>query len=668
MSVINFLRQALSARKGIDLSVLELRLGDHGVDGAPRHGPVLRRPVPQRGLLRWREEAQRDPPDGDPRARGRHPRRDRLRARHRRAQGGGPRGAGGAARPPRPRRGGHHPLPAPARPPRARRGAHPRRRAHRRLRRARSWPSASSATATRPGDDRDARRRPPSARTSRSSSARCTAAGSSTSTRPTRRRSRKRCSTPWSGTTSSRTPTCTAAPTSSPRRPPPPSRAPAPRSRGSSGRRTRREVVFTKNATEALNLVAKAWGRANLQAGDAVVLTELEHHANIVPWHQLHDELGIELRWIPDPVATATSTSPTSTGWSTAPRSSPSPPCRTCSARCSRSSGWSSAAHDAGAIAVVDASQYVPHLATDVQAWGADFAAFTGHKMCGPTGIGVLWGTTEILEATPPFLTGGEMILNVTKEGFTPNELPWKFEAGTPPIAEAVGLGAAVDYLEGLGMDAVREHEVSLTAYALRSLTERFGDDLTIHGPSEPAARGGVLSFTYGDLHPHDLTQVFDEHGVCVRAGSPLRQAPDARARRRRHRPRLAVRLQRRGRRRRPRRRHRRRRHVLLPDRISRPECLASKTCTERSSSTTTAPRGTAASSTPARHPGGGLQPALRRRDRRLRRRAGRHRRRHPHRRPGLLDQPVVGVDDVGRREGQDPRRGAGSSPGPSRA
>ena len=141
------------------------------------------------------------------------------------------------------------------------------------------------------------------------------------------------------------------------------------------------------------------------------------------------------------------------------------------------------AAHAAGAIAVVDASQYVPHLATDVQAWGADFVAFTGHKMCGPTGIGVLWGTTEVLEATPPFLTGGEMILNVTKDGFTPNELPWKFEAGTPPIAEAVGLGAAVDYLEGLGMDAVREHEVSLTAYALRTLTERFGDELTIHGP-----------------------------------------------------------------------------------------------------------------------------------------------------------------------------------------
>ncbi|MGQ0431041.1 MAG: aminotransferase class V-fold PLP-dependent enzyme, partial [Microthrixaceae bacterium] len=164
-------------------------------------------------------------------------------------------------------------------------------------------------------------------------------------------------------------------------------------------------------------------------------------------------------------------------------------------------------------------SQYVPHVATDVQAWGADFAAFTGHKMCGPTGIGVLWGTETILDATPPFLTGGEMILNVTKEGFTTNELPWKFEAGTPPIAEAVGIGAAVDYLTGLGMDAVRAHEVELSAYALRKLVGRFGDDLTIHGPSEPSERGGVLSFTFADLHPHDLTQVFEEHGVCVRAG-----------------------------------------------------------------------------------------------------------------------------------------------------
>jgi cysteine desulfurase/selenocysteine lyase len=279
-----------------------------------------------------------------------------------------------------------------------------------------------------------------------------------------------------------------------------------------------KEVVFTKNATEALNLVAKAWGRSHLRAGDAVVLTELEHHANIVPWHQLHDELGIELRWLPvtaDGHVDLTDLDRLVDGAKVVSFAAMSNVLGTLLPV----ERLVTAAHAAGAIAVIDASQFVPHMTTDVQAWGADFVAFTGHKMCGPTGIGVLWGTEAILDATPPFLTGGEMILNVTKEGFTPNELPWKFEAGTPPIAEAVGLGAAVDYLTGLGMEAVREHEVSLTAYALRTLTERFGDDLRIHGPSEPAERGGVLSFEYGDLHPHDLTQVFDEHGVCVRAG-----------------------------------------------------------------------------------------------------------------------------------------------------
>jgi cysteine desulfurase / selenocysteine lyase len=283
------------------------------------------------------------------------------------------------------------------------------------------------------------------------------------------------------------------------------------------GARSDREVIFAKNATEALNLVAKAWGRAHLRTGDPVVITELEHHANIVPWHQLVSEIGIELRWIPvgpDGRLDLTDLDRLVDGARVVSFAAMSNVLGTINPveRLVR------VAHDAGAIAVVDASQYVPHIPTDVGAWGADFAAFTGHKMLGPTGIGVLWGTEAILDDTPPFLTGGEMILNVTKEGFIPNELPWKFEAGTPPIAEAVGLGAAVDYLSGLGMEAVRTHEVALTGYALRSLTERFGDDLVIHGPSEPAERGGVLSFTYRDLHPHDLTQVFDERGVCVRA------------------------------------------------------------------------------------------------------------------------------------------------------
>ena len=279
-----------------------------------------------------------------------------------------------------------------------------------------------------------------------------------------------------------------------------------------------REVVFTKNATEALNLVAKAWGRAHLQAGDAVVLTELEHHANIVPWHQLVEEIGIELRWLPvgsDGHLDLTDLDRLVDGAKVVTFAAMSNVLGTMLPV----ERLVQTAHDAGALAIVDASQHVPHVPTDVRAWGADFVAFTGHKLLGPTGIGVLYGTEAALDATPPFLTGGEMILNVTKEGFTPNELPWKFEAGTPPIAEAVGLGAAVDYLTGLGMEAVREHEVSLTGYALRTLEERFGDDLTVHGPSEPAERGGVLSFSYKDIHPHDLTQVFDQHGVCVRAG-----------------------------------------------------------------------------------------------------------------------------------------------------
>jgi cysteine desulfurase / selenocysteine lyase len=284
------------------------------------------------------------------------------------------------------------------------------------------------------------------------------------------------------------------------------------------GARSDREVIFGKNATEALNLVAKAWGRAHLKAGDPVVITELEHHANIVPWHQLVSEIGIELRWIPvgpDGHLDLTDLGRLVDGARVVSFAAMSNVLGTINPI----ERLVQVAHDAGAIAVVDASQYVPHLPTDVRAWGADFAAFTGHKMLGPTGIGVLWGTEAILDDTPPFLTGGEMILNVTKEGFIPNELPWKFEAGTPPIAEAVGLGAAVDYLNGLGMEAIRTHEVALTGYALRSLTERFGGDLVIHGPSEPAERGGVMSFTYRDLHPHDLTQVFDERGVCVRAG-----------------------------------------------------------------------------------------------------------------------------------------------------
>ncbi|NDH46519.1 MAG: aminotransferase class V-fold PLP-dependent enzyme, partial [Acidimicrobiia bacterium] len=177
------------------------------------------------------------------------------------------------------------------------------------------------------------------------------------------------------------------------------------------------------------------------------------------------------------------------------------------------------AAHDAGALAIVDACQYVPHNITDVQAWDADFVTFSSHKMVGPSGIGVLWGRESLLDAMPPFLGGGNMIADVKLDGFTCAELPAKFEAGTPPIVEAVGLGAAVDYLANIGMANVRQHEMRLTSYALDTLTNRYGDDITIHGPRNPEVRGAVLSFAFRDIHPHDISQVLDEKNVCVRAG-----------------------------------------------------------------------------------------------------------------------------------------------------
>ncbi len=279
-----------------------------------------------------------------------------------------------------------------------------------------------------------------------------------------------------------------------------------------------RGVVFTKNVTEAINLVAYTWGRANLGEGDAVLLTELEHHANLVPWLMLAEERGVELRFLPiaeDHTLDLSRLDELVDGVKLVGVSAMSNVLGTLTPV----RRLADAAHAAGALCLVDGAQYAPHLRTDVTALDCDFFGFTGHKLLGPTGIGVLWGRPELLEAMPAFLGGGEMIRDVRLDGWTPNEVPWKFEAGTPPIAEVIGLGAAIDYLEGLGMETVREHEVSLTGYALRTLTERFGDELTIHGPPEPAQRGGVLSFSFRDVHPHDVSQVLDQQGVCVRAG-----------------------------------------------------------------------------------------------------------------------------------------------------
>ncbi len=278
------------------------------------------------------------------------------------------------------------------------------------------------------------------------------------------------------------------------------------------------ELVFTRNATEAINLVAYTWARANVREGDAIVLSHMEHHSNVVPWHMLAAERGVELRWIPltddfhldlsdlDQMldgAKLLAISAMSNVLGTINEIRP----------------LADAAHAHDALVLVDACQYVPHVATDVQAWDADFVAFSAHKLLGPSGIGALWARYELLDEMPPFLGGGEMIRDVRVEGFTPNEVPWKFEAGTQAIVEAIGFGAAVDYLSALGMEQVRDHEMRLTRYALDALTERFPDSLTIYGPKDVSIRGGAVSFLFDGIHAHDISQVLDEDAVCVRAG-----------------------------------------------------------------------------------------------------------------------------------------------------
>jgi cysteine desulfurase/selenocysteine lyase len=279
-----------------------------------------------------------------------------------------------------------------------------------------------------------------------------------------------------------------------------------------------RGVVFTKNVTEAINLVAYSWGRANLSAGDVVLLTEMEHHADLVPWLMLKEERGISLRYIPitdDGLLDLADLERLVDGVKLVGVTGVSNvlgtinPVRTIT----------DAAHAAGALALVDAAQMVPHMTTDVAALGCDFLGFTGHKMCGPTGIGVLWGREDLLESMPAFLGGGEMIRDVRLDGWTPNELPWMYEAGTPPIAEAVGLHAAIDYLDALGMDEIRAHERQLVAYALETLDARYGDQISLYGPADVNQRGGVVSFSFADIHPHDISQVLDQKGICIRAG-----------------------------------------------------------------------------------------------------------------------------------------------------
>jgi cysteine desulfurase/selenocysteine lyase len=287
------------------------------------------------------------------------------------------------------------------------------------------------------------------------------------------------------------------------------------------GAPSRDEVVFTKNASEALNLVANtlAWapGPLGVGEGDEVVITQMEHHSNIVPWQLLTERKGARLRWfgLTDEGRLDLSdidelinerTKVVALTWVSNMLGTINPV-----AEIARR------AHEVGAIVVVDASQAVPQLPVDVVASGADLLAFTGHKVVGPTGIGVLWGRREVLDALPPFLGGGEMIETVRMERSTYAGIPHKFEAGTPPIVEAVGLGAAVDYLGHLGMDSVHAHEQAITAYALRGLATVTG--LTVLGPLDAADRGGAIAFELDGVHPHDVAQVLDSRGIAVRAG-----------------------------------------------------------------------------------------------------------------------------------------------------
>jgi len=277
-----------------------------------------------------------------------------------------------------------------------------------------------------------------------------------------------------------------------------------------------RQVIFTRNTTESINLVAYTWGRANLKAGDVIILTEMEHHSNIVPWHILAAEKNIRLEFIPVTEEGLLDLDVYQDLLQLQPKLVAFTHMSNVLGTVNPAAEIIRLAHATGAIVLVDGAQSVPHRPVNVQNLDCDFLAFSAHKMCGPTGIGVLYGRKELLEAMPPFLGGGDMIKRVHLRSFTPNELPHKFEAGTPAIAEAVGLGAAVGYLNSLGMEAIAAHEQEIVAYALERLEEIPG--VSIFGPSAKY-KGGVASFMLKEVHPHDIAQILDGQGVAIRAG-----------------------------------------------------------------------------------------------------------------------------------------------------
>jgi cysteine desulfurase/selenocysteine lyase len=277
-----------------------------------------------------------------------------------------------------------------------------------------------------------------------------------------------------------------------------------------------KQVIYTRNTTESINLVAYTWGRANLKAGDLVILTEMEHHSNLIPWHILKAERNIRLEFIPVTEDGLLDLDAYRALLDQGPKLVSFTHMSNVLGTINPTAEIIRLAHEAGAVTLVDGAQSVPHFAVDVQALDADFLAFSAHKMVGPTGIGALYGKTQLLEEMPPFLGGGDMIRTVHLREFVPNSLPHKFEAGTPAIAEAVGFGAAVDYLTSVGMNAIAAHEHEITEYALERLEEVPG--VKLFGPSAQH-KGGVASFTFDGVHPHDVAQILDRDGIAVRAG-----------------------------------------------------------------------------------------------------------------------------------------------------
>jgi cysteine desulfurase / selenocysteine lyase len=276
------------------------------------------------------------------------------------------------------------------------------------------------------------------------------------------------------------------------------------------------QVIFTRNATEAINLVAFSWGRANLHTGDTIILTEMEHHSNLVPWQMLAAERDLRLEFIPVTPDGLLEMEAYRRLLDLEPRLVSFTHMSNVLGTINPAAEIIHLAHVAGAVTLVDGAQSVPHFPVDIQELDPDFLVFSAHKMLGPSGLGVLYGRRNLLEEMPPFLGGGDMIKRVSLRSFAANELPHKFEAGTPAIAEVVGMGTAVDYLSRLGMQAISEHEHQLTAYAMDRLEEVPG--VWLFGPS-PEHKGGVVSFTFKGVHPHDVSQILDSQGVAVRAG-----------------------------------------------------------------------------------------------------------------------------------------------------